>query len=195
MKSRSTPTAILLTTLLMLPRASFAALLPQWSVEEEVLKSELIIQGWITEDKQVVIERVFFGTAKPFDKLQVESIVDLPWEVFSDMSDFTRWLVSDPYISAETGEVIKEGRKQRPSAQGHPIVLFLVRDKETGHWFPYGHGSGVKWILGDTVYGYQQPENPGPYALLPDREVKTTVDLYQAIQDGLKKRIASHPPQ
>ncbi len=181
-------TLLSLFLLLVVPGTSFARLLPQWSIEEEVTHAELIVQGHLTGPVQVVVEKVFLGPARPSDTLMIDYVSELPSEAFHDTTDLGNWQVRDSYIKAETGEIVQGKRQPRPSVHGQSMVLFLVRDQKTQRWYPYGGGSGVKYLLGDVVYGYQQPQNPGPYVLFFDREVKTAADLYRAIQEGVKKR-------
>jgi hypothetical protein len=158
----------------LVSRATFPGFLPMWPVEYEVLKSQLIVQGRLTEQNQVLVEKVFFGPARPSENIQVDRLLDLPLVAFPDLRTYL--------------ESRKDKAKQGEPVKGQPVVLFLHRPKDTGNWQPYGWGAGVKWLIGSKVYGYWQIFNPGPYLLTPDRELKDAKELLEAIAKALEKR-------
>ena len=67
------------------------------------------------------------------------------------------------------------------------LVLFLKKN-ERQQWETEGWGSGVKWLVEEKVFGYQQLMNPSDYFLLPDREVKTEAELRKKIQKAVAKK-------
>lgn len=164
--------------LFVVAAASAAAMeLPHWPVNYTVLKSALIVQGRFADGRGLLIDRVFYGDARPGDRIAVTRVLDLSLVTYDDF-----FRPCDPARRA-AWRPPKEWRNVR----GEPVVLFLEKD-EQGAWRPAGWGSGVKWLVDGQVFGYMQLMNPGPYSLLPDTEAKHADDLYQAIRQGLEKR-------
>ena len=149
--------------------------LPHWPIDYVVLKSQLVVQGHFNDEQRLVVEKVFFGDAKPLqqiaivDEMRLSRIADDPYRQCDRIQEKNR----------STGAPCR-------SVKHEPVVVFLERSH--GAWQPTAWGSGVKWLVDGRVLGYYQFDNPGPYILIGDYEVRTYDELYRAIETAIRKR-------
>lgn len=166
---RTSLAAICAAILLVTP--AWSEILPVWPLEYATLEADLIVEGRRTGDANVIcVEAVHLGQAEVGDTFYVHGLNDLPLIAHKEFRLF-------------------ESKEEDGIPVGNALgVFFLVREEGRDSIRPFGWGSGVKWLLNDGVYGYTQSLNPGPYALVPQKEAATLQTLRAAITAGLQKR-------
>jgi hypothetical protein len=168
-----------LISILCGPTPAQGANLPFNTVQNMCFTADLIVAGEHLGDGKVRVDHVFYVS---LPRTKMIKTLDIP---------------SIPQHSKIIDEVFVRGQDVRPITTKR-LVLFLVKGKY-GKFEPInmvGKGShGLFWYDKGVCYGYEQPENPGPYCLERSRagdsrgRIPHGKDaMWDEIKIGLKQR-------